>query len=71
MSEWIEWSGGECPVDLNAVVEAKLRLRIHTDEPIRNSARSLRWDHSRGPDPECPNGFSEGNADIVAYRVVA
>lgn len=59
MTNWIEWNGGECPVD--GTVDVKLR-RMHDDtEDFLLSdckARDMRWRHI-------------GNSgDIVAYRLV-
>lgn len=53
---WIEWCGGDCPVDPERIVEFKLR-----SGPIDTSrARYLRWDvHKRNPE-----------GDIIAYRVL-
>ncbi|MBW9334533.1 hypothetical protein FEE59_13525 [Herbaspirillum sp. RU 5E] len=55
MSEWIEWKGGECPVDGNIFVTIKYRDgEIEEDWP----ARFYRWDHRILDD------------DIIAYRIV-
>ena len=53
-SDWIEWGGGECPVELDVIVEYKLR------SDCRNTrvARYLFWIHDGG------------DYDIIAYRIV-
>ena len=53
---WIEWHGGECPVDSDAIVEVKFR------NPSRNKfnndrAGDFTWSH---------DGF---DGDIIAYRL--
>ena len=53
-SDWIEWGGGECPVELDVIVEYKLR----SDCRHTRVARYLFWCHDGG-----------GN-DIIAYRIV-
>lgn len=58
MSEWIEWSGGECPVPPGTVVE--VRFRNGNSDPDSNAEWwDWRW---RG---------REGEYDIVAYRVIS
>ena len=52
---WTEWYGGECPVDADTVVEAKLR---EADYVIKDKAGFLIWER-RGK-----------ISDIIAYRVV-
>lgn len=50
---WIEWAGGECPVDGAAFVDYKMRSgQVDTED-----AHILRWNHK---------GFS---GDIIAYRL--
>lgn len=53
-SDWIEWGGGVCPVELDMIVEYKLR------SDLRNTrvARYLFWIHDGGEN------------DIIAYRIV-
>ena len=53
-SDWIEWGGGTCPVELDVIVEYKLR------SDCRNTrvARYLYW------------GNDGDTADIIAYRIV-
>lgn len=51
---WIGWHGGDCPVDGNLIVEAKLRNR----EIYKFPARGFDWKNQ------------EESTDIIAYRVV-
>ncbi|WP_313382833.1 hypothetical protein [Pantoea sp.] len=51
---WIEWHGGECPVDGCVKVEYRLRDGETSNEP----ASCLAWEH----EGEC--------YDIIAYRVI-
>ena len=55
MSDWIEWNGGECPVDGETMVAVNFRLGT-SDTNIK--AHSLYWGH----------GIRGG--DIVTYRIV-
>lgn len=54
MTGWIEWNGGECPVDGLILVDVKLR---DGNEVRAFTASVYRWAH--GP----------ANDDIVAYRL--
>lgn len=68
MSEWIEWSGGECPVVKNTLVDVKTRdddfgtfLLAGTKNYLPESeggATAEDWSHTEEP------------GDIIAYRVV-
>lgn len=58
-NEWIEWAGGECPVDNEAMIE----IRYNDGDVFTDRADRLDWLHS---DPN-----SDPNSDIVAYRVLA
>ncbi len=51
---WIEWKGGECPVDIGVLVEFEMR------DGDKNTALStiLDWSHELRSD------------DIIAYRVI-
>lgn len=53
MSEWIEWSGGECPVGGDTIVEVELRAGM----TCIDSAKNLRWVHFDWP------------GDITRYRI--
>lgn len=60
--EWIEWIGGDCPVDPGVKVNVKFR-RGHSADNLE--AGYWRWDHSPSTDRRSrPN-------DIIAYRVSA
>lgn len=53
---WIEWGGGECPVDSYAIVEVKFRW--HNQHQYRNDrAGDFDWAHAGR------------NSDIIAYRL--
>ena len=53
-SEWVEWAGGECPVDGDIEVEVRLR-----DNAVRQEhAGAFAWRYY----DECD--------DIIAYRIV-
>ena len=54
--EWIEWKGGECPVDEDTTVRVKMLDGYIT--PVTEKAGALRWVRSG----------SQG--DITAYKVV-
>ena len=58
MTDWIEWSGGECPVLPDALVEIRRRdgSETATNEPTRH-----RWAYL----------YTTSGHDIVAYRVVS
>ena len=53
-SDWIDWGGGACPVELDVIVEYKLR----SDCRHTSVARYLLWFHEGGEN------------DIIAYRIV-
>lgn len=57
MTDWIEWNGGECPVDGLTSVDYRMRTD-RADEANRDVASMLRWDHQRT------------GGDIIAYRLV-
>lgn len=53
---WIEWDGGECPVDSDAIVD--VRFRNHSPLHVNNDrAGDFDWEHTGS------------NADIIAYRL--
>lgn len=60
MSDWIEWSGGPCPVEGGVRVSIRLRcggLAVDGDAGIFN------WRHGGG-------AFAyENDDDIIAYRI--
>ena len=54
--DWIEWHGGDCPVDSDAIVEVKFRW--HDQHQYNNDrAGDFYWSHTGS------------NADIIAYRL--
>jgi hypothetical protein len=57
MSEWIEWKGGDCPVDRDARV--RVRHRDGFDSLIYILARHVSWDHR-------PSPLNRG--DVIAYK---
>ena len=57
MSDWIEWNGGDCPVDALTLVDVKLRNGTERSYGVR--AVSLRWSKLQG----------YKDSDIIAYRV--
>lgn len=53
---WIEWAGGDCPVDSDAIVEVKCRW--HNQHQYNNDrGGDFYWAHTGS------------NADIIAYRL--
>lgn len=56
---WIEWKGGECPVDSGTVVVVRLKDGSETER----GPMGLRWHH-------VPDDDSRAAFNIVAYRVV-
>ena len=53
---WIDWHGGDCPVDSDAIVEVK--CRCHNPRQYNNDrAGDFYWAHTGS------------NADIIAYRL--
>lgn len=57
---WIQWAGGECPVDSDAIVEVKCRWHNqhqHQYQYNNDRAGDFYWAHTGS------------NADIIAYRL--
>lgn len=55
---WIEWPGGDCPVDSDAIVEVKYRVpKPYQYNNYNNRAGDFDWEHIGS------------NADIIAYRL--
>lgn len=54
MSEWIEWNGGECPVDGDVFVDV---MRTDSTVWLRTQAEDLTWQHNNK------------TYDIIAYRL--
>jgi hypothetical protein len=57
-SKWIEWNGGECPVEDNAYVKIKFRNK-NTDRG--EASKWHGWKH---------DNFGGGTWDIIAYMVI-
>ena len=55
-NDWIEWHGGECPVDSDAIVEVKYR-KPNQYQFNNDRAGDFTWSH---------DGF---DGDIIAYRL--
>lgn len=53
---WIEWHGGECPVDSDAIVEVKFQWHNH-HQYNNDRAGDFDWAHTGS------------NCDIIAYRL--
>lgn len=66
MCEWIEWNGGVCPVNCDAV---DYKIRCLPDEVFRAAPLNLRWDHGRTPESAADASLRRN--DIIAYRVVS
>ena len=55
---WIEWAGGDCPVDSDAIVEVKYRSpKPYQYNNYNDRAGDFDWEHIGS------------NADIIAYRL--
>lgn len=60
MTPWVEWAGGECPVDPAVKVQTRLFCYGRNDTCV---AGLEHWQHN-------PKGHRNYDANIVAYRVV-
>ena len=60
--EWINWSGGECPVPKGTIVDVRHRSgdEFFGEEAELVGSAAQEWHYSRDPDA----------GDIIAYRVV-
>jgi len=58
---WLPWSGGDCPVPPDRLVQIRLGIEesFDEDQPARR-ADTWRWDHGE----RCPN------ANVTHYRLV-
>ncbi|ORM78327.1 hypothetical protein HA43_08255 [Pantoea eucrina] len=54
-NDWIEWTGGKCPVNNRDIVDINLRGYGEFTDRVSGA---LMWEHSGG------------SADIIAYRVI-
>ncbi len=59
---WIEWNGGECPVELDSYVECKLR---NGREQIELASKFRWWWVYERPDCGIDKAY-----DIISYRIV-
>lgn len=56
---WIQWTGGDCPVDSDAIVEVKYRIpKPYQYNNYNDRAGDFDWEHIGS------------NADIIAYRLL-
>jgi len=53
MGDWIEWTGGECPVE----PELQVWVRLRNETRFGFYAYGFNWDHTGD------------EADIIAYRI--
>jgi hypothetical protein len=60
MTPWVEWTGGECPIDPTTKVQTRLFCYGRNDTCV---AGLEQWQHN-------PKGHRNFDANIVAYRVV-
>jgi hypothetical protein len=67
MSEWIEWKGGECPVDAEKSIMVRLRGGVETDASVYLTGVLAR---RYGADQWMHQTMFGGIGDIVAYRIV-
>lgn len=58
---WIEWGGGDCPVEPRTFVKIQLRAETQevADADVWSHADDFYWDHRN----------DESGSDIIAYRV--
>jgi hypothetical protein len=61
MSKWIEWTGGECPVEPGTKVRTRSRDGFAVTKVCEGDEPKVEWLHLPDNHPEW---------DIVAYRVV-
>ena len=59
---WIDWAGGECPVEPGTRVHIKARDGFNVVKLISGDEPEVEWEHRPDNHPEW---------DIVAYRVVS
>lgn len=63
-TDWIEWRGGDCPV--NEGTPVKVRLRGGGELPTMLAANlPIGWDHYRD------RIIGNGDDDIIAYKISA
>lgn len=67
-SDWIEWAGGECPVE----PETRVQWLIRGETPENHKSMPIKGYAAEGFDWRWPAwGEHDGSADIIAYRVVS
>lgn len=65
-NNWIDWNGGECPVERGTLVDVKHRSgQIFTDQPAQ--VRGYSTNPKVGYAEEWSN--DECDSDIIAYRL--
>jgi len=68
--QWIEWNGGECPVDPEALVEVECRDGYEETDNAGKFGQSWNW-WEYTPAPYAKTGYGYQHADIVRYRVIS
>jgi hypothetical protein len=63
--DWIEWNGGECPVEPDACVDIRFRDGIVTQRTCAGS-----WDDDNPAWSNWQHDQGTSDDDIIAYRVV-
>jgi hypothetical protein len=71
--DWIEWSGGECPLEDSVLVQVQFRDGTFSVEQPGSTAAY--WD-GRGSDGDTLTWVSQWahidhDSDIIAYRIVS
>lgn len=73
-NQWIEWSGGECPVDPTTIVEVAYRDAetevMRAGSAIFGNENWWRHDGEAAYDTSADLQFRDHGCDIIAYRVV-
>lgn len=65
-NDWIEWGGGDCPVEPDTIV--CIRVRGGEETPARWNTPASTWNW-RWTDERFSEEYRSG--DIIAYRVVS
>ena len=60
MAPWVEWVGGDCPIDPAAVVQIRMHENGRNDAGIAGLERWKHW----------PSSHADYDANIVAYRLI-
>lgn len=66
-NEWIEWNGGECPVERGTLIDAKFR----NGEETYHAKAGFRYDDGGSNENYCTTDWDHlgTDEDIVAYRL--